>query len=49
LAGRAHALSRESAKARAQFEEFFALWKNGDPEIPVLKQTKAEYTKLRLR
>jgi hypothetical protein len=46
LAGRAYAISRESAKARAYFEEF-SRWKNGDPEILVLKQAEAEYTKLR--
>jgi ATP/maltotriose-dependent transcriptional regulator MalT len=40
---RAYALSGESARARAQYEEFFALWKNADPVIPILKQAKAEY------
>lgn len=44
---RAYALSGESAKARAQYEEFFALWNGADPDIPVLKQAKAEFGNLR--
>jgi tetratricopeptide (TPR) repeat protein len=44
---RAYALSGESAKARAQYEEFFALWKNADPDCPVLKRAKAEFGNLR--
>ncbi len=44
---RSFALSGESAKARAQYEEFFALWKNADPGCPILKQAEAEYRKLR--
>ena len=44
---RSFALSGESSKARAQYEEFFALWKNADPGCPILKQAEAEYQKLR--
>jgi ATP/maltotriose-dependent transcriptional regulator MalT len=44
---RSYALSGESAKARAQYEEFFALWNGADPDIPVLKQAKAEFGNLR--
>jgi DNA-binding winged helix-turn-helix (wHTH) protein len=44
---RAYALSGESSKARAQYEEFFALWKNADPDCPVLKRAKAEFVNLR--
>ena len=44
---RAYALSGESAKARAQYEEFFALWKNADPDCPILQRANAEYRKLR--
>ena len=44
---RAYALSGESSKARAQYEEFFALWKNADPDCPVLKRAKAEFANLR--
>jgi len=43
---RAYTLSGESAKARSQYEEFFAVWKNADGSIPVLKQAKIEYAKL---
>ena len=34
------------AKARAAYQDFFALWKDADPDIPILKQAKAEYAKL---
>jgi eukaryotic-like serine/threonine-protein kinase len=44
--GRAYALTGDTAKARAKYHDFFALWKAADPDIPVLKQAKAEYAKL---
>ena len=44
--GRAYALTGEEDKARAAYEDFLALWKDADPDIPVLKQAKAEYAKL---
>jgi eukaryotic-like serine/threonine-protein kinase len=44
--GRAYALADGSTKARRAYDDFFALWKDGDPEIPILTQAKAEYTKL---
>jgi eukaryotic-like serine/threonine-protein kinase len=28
------------------YQGFFALWKDADPDIPILKQAKAEYSKL---
>jgi len=34
-------------KARAAYQEFFLLWKNADPDIPLLKQAQAEYARLR--
>ena len=43
---RALSLSRDSSGARKAYQDFFALWKNADPDIPVLKQAKAEYAKL---
>ncbi len=43
---RAYALQRDAAKARAAYLDFFALWRNADPDIPVLKESKAEYEKL---
>lgn len=34
------------AKARAAYESFLTLWKDADPNVPVLKEAKAEYAKL---
>jgi hypothetical protein len=34
-------------KARSAYQDFFALWKHADPDIPILRQAKAEYSKLR--
>jgi eukaryotic-like serine/threonine-protein kinase len=44
--GRAYAMSGDTARARSRYEIFFTSWKDADPEIPVLKQAKAEYGKL---
>jgi eukaryotic-like serine/threonine-protein kinase len=44
--GRAYALQGDPAKAKTAYQDFFALWKDADPDIPLLKQTKAEYAKL---
>jgi predicted Zn-dependent protease len=44
--GRAYALSGDKTKARAAYQDFFALWKDADPDIPILKEAKAEYAKL---
>jgi eukaryotic-like serine/threonine-protein kinase len=44
--GRAYAMSGDTARARSRYEIFFTSWKDADPEIPVLKQAKAEYAKL---
>jgi eukaryotic-like serine/threonine-protein kinase len=43
---RAYALQADAAKARVAYQNFFALWKDADPDIPILKQAKAEYAKL---
>jgi eukaryotic-like serine/threonine-protein kinase len=43
---RADVLQRDNVKARAVYQDFFALWKDADPDIPILKQAKAEYAKL---
>ncbi len=45
--GRAFALSGDKAKAKAAFQDFLTLWKDADPDIPVLKEAKAEYAKLK--
>jgi eukaryotic-like serine/threonine-protein kinase len=44
--GRALALSADKIKAKMAYEDFLALWKDADSDIPVLQQTKAEYAKL---
>jgi len=44
--GRAYAMSGDPAKARTAYQDFFALWKEADPDIPILKQAKAEYARL---
>jgi eukaryotic-like serine/threonine-protein kinase len=43
---RAYAVQGDGTKAKAGYEQFFALWKDADPDIPILKQAKAEYAKL---
>jgi eukaryotic-like serine/threonine-protein kinase len=43
---RAYALQGDTAKARAAYQDFLTLWKDADPDIPILKQAKAEYAKL---
>jgi len=43
---RAYALQRDTAKSRAAYQDFLTLWKNADPDIPILKEAKAEYAKL---
>jgi eukaryotic-like serine/threonine-protein kinase len=45
--GRAYALSGDTAKARSAYQDFLGLWKDADPDIPILKQAKAEYAKLK--
>jgi len=36
----------DTAKARAAYQDFLTLWKDADPDIPVLKQAKAEYARV---
>ena len=43
---RAEETSGNRAAARTHYQDFFALWKNADPNIPILQQAKAEYAKL---
>jgi eukaryotic-like serine/threonine-protein kinase len=44
--GRAYALQGDTAKAKTAYQDFLALWKDADADIPILKQAKAEYAKL---
>jgi eukaryotic-like serine/threonine-protein kinase len=43
---RAYALSGDTAKAKAAYQDFLTLWKDADPDIPILREAKAEYAKL---
>jgi len=43
---RAYALSGDTAKAKTAYQDFLNLWKDADPDIPILKEAKAEYSKL---
>ncbi|MGO9211975.1 MAG: protein kinase domain-containing protein [Terriglobales bacterium] len=43
---RAYALQGDANKARTAYQDFFALWKDADPDVPILKQAKAEYARL---
>jgi eukaryotic-like serine/threonine-protein kinase len=44
--GRAYVLENDKAKARGAYQDFFALWRDADSDIPILKQAKSEYKKL---
>jgi eukaryotic-like serine/threonine-protein kinase len=44
--GRAYAMQGDTEKAKAAYKDFLTLWKDADPDIPILKQAKAEYAKL---
>jgi eukaryotic-like serine/threonine-protein kinase len=43
---RAYATAGDTAKAKTCYKDFLTLWKDADPDIPILKQAKAEYAKL---
>jgi eukaryotic-like serine/threonine-protein kinase len=43
---RAYVLSGDTTKARTAYQDFLGLWKDADPDIPILKEAKAEYAKL---
>ena len=44
--GRAFASSGDANKAKAAYQDFLALWKDADPDIPILLQAKTEYARL---
>jgi len=46
--GLAHSYAQggDVAKARTAYQDFLALWKSGDADVPILKEAKAEYAKL---
>lgn len=43
----AYTLQGDTAKGHAAYQDFFTLWKDAEPDIPILKQAKAEYAKLK--
>jgi eukaryotic-like serine/threonine-protein kinase len=45
--GRAYAMQGDTAKAKTAYQDFLTLWKNADPDIPILIAAKAEYAKLK--
>jgi Flp pilus assembly protein TadD/predicted Ser/Thr protein kinase len=45
--GRAYALQGDTVKARVAYQDFLTLWKDADPDIPILKKAKAEYAQLK--
>jgi eukaryotic-like serine/threonine-protein kinase len=44
---RAKAMSGDQENARKSYQDFFALWKEADPDVPIVRQASAEYEKLR--
>ncbi len=44
--GRTFGLTGEGAKSKAAYQDFLSLWRDADPDIPILRQAKAEYAKL---
>jgi len=45
--GRAWAMAGNRAKAVAAYQDFLTLWKDADPDVPILQQAKAEYARLK--
>jgi serine/threonine protein kinase/tetratricopeptide (TPR) repeat protein len=44
--GRAYVMAGDTARAKTAYQDFLNQWKDGDPDIPILKEAKAEYAKL---
>ena len=44
---RAYAMQGDTAKAKAAYQDFLTLWKDADPDIPILIAAKSEYAKLK--
>jgi serine/threonine protein kinase len=45
--GRSYALQGDTAKAKTAYQDFLTLWKDADPDLPILKEAQAEYAKLK--
>jgi len=44
--GRAYAMAGDTAKAKAAYQDFFTLWKDADPDVPILREAKTEFARL---
>jgi ATP/maltotriose-dependent transcriptional regulator MalT len=44
---RAYAMVGDTAKGKAAYQDFFALWKDADPDVPIYEQAKEEFAKIR--
>jgi hypothetical protein len=44
--GRAFALAGDTLKAKTAYQDFLTLWKDADPDIPIVKEARAEYARL---
>jgi tetratricopeptide (TPR) repeat protein len=44
---RAYTMQGDTAKARSAYQDFFAVWKDADADIPILLSAKSEAAKLR--
>lgn len=44
--GRAYVMIGDAGKAKGAYQDFLALWKDGDPDVPIVEQAKAEYARL---
>ena len=45
--GRAYAMAGENTKAISAYEDFLSLWKDADPDTPILQEAKVEFAKLK--
>ena len=43
---RAYVMAGDKARARVAYQDFLAVWKDADPDVPILRQVKTEYGKL---
>jgi hypothetical protein len=44
---RAYALEEDAKKVRTAYQDFLTLWRDADPDTPILKQARAEFAKLK--
>lgn len=45
--GRAYAMCGENKKAARAYEDFFSLWKDADPDAPIIREAKVEFARLK--